>query len=71
VKLPKLIQDLESHESSLQHVLQSCFTDPIKSLHEELEKFTELINTTLDIGKAEKGDFIVRSDFDEALKSKD
>lgn len=68
-KLPNLIQDLEKHESDKRHVLDSYFIDPIKLLQEDFNKFAEMVNETLDVDMAEKGDFIVRKDIHEDFKA--
>lgn len=67
-KLPKVIKDLESFEGDKQFVLEAHFITPLKALLEDLEKFKEMVKSTLDLEMADKGDFIVRSDFDSALE---
>ncbi|ODN00753.1 DNA mismatch repair protein Msh2 [Orchesella cincta] len=64
-RLPNLLTDLEAHDGPKSHVLASYFCEPIKAMQEDLNKFNEMISTTLDIAMAEKGDFVVKSDIHE------
>lgn len=65
--MDKMLEDLKTHEGEKQHVLQSWFIDPLTTLDEELSKFKELIQTTLDLEMAGKGEYVVQADFDESL----
>ncbi|CAL8100976.1 unnamed protein product [Orchesella dallaii] len=68
-RLPNLLKDLEAHDGSKGHILASNFCEPIKSMLDDLNKFNEMVSTTLDIEMAEKGDFVVRPDFAESFQT--
>nr|CAG4650000.1 EOG090X02H9 [Sida crystallina] len=67
VRLPVLISCLQEHEGSHAAVLLSVVIQPLRTIAERLTKLRELIETTVDIPKAEQGDFVIKSDFDEKL----
>jgi DNA mismatch repair protein MSH2 len=68
VKLPKLISDLDAHESPKKKVLTAYFVDPLNGLKEDCSNFVEMIETTLDLKLADQGEFMIRPDFDDTLQ---
>lgn len=66
----KMLEDLKAHESEKQHILKSWFIDPLDGLYEELTKFKELVESTLDLELADKGEFIVNPSFDETFQGR-
>lgn len=50
--------------------LKAMITDPLKELIEDMDKFQQLVEQTIDLDAAEKGDFMVNPGFADDLKSK-
>lgn len=48
--------------------LNSLVADPLKDLIEDMDKFQQMIEQTLDLDAADRGEFIVKSEFSDALK---
>lgn len=44
------------------------FTDPLNEFIKDMNKFQQMVEQTIDLDSAEKGDFLVRSEFDDELK---
>lgn len=63
-----MVQDLQQHDSDKKHVLLALFIEPISVLDDELSKFKELVETTVDLEMAGRGEYFVRPDFDPALE---
>lgn len=64
----KMLQDLKANQSELKHVLESRFIEPLSALQDDLNKFQSLVEETLDLDEAGRGDFVVRPGFDEGLQ---
>ncbi|KAK2578045.1 hypothetical protein KPH14_008462 [Odynerus spinipes] len=64
--LPRLIEQLS--DASNITALKAMIIDPLKELIEDMNKFQQMIEQTIDLDAAEKGDFLVRPDFDDELK---
>lgn len=64
-RIPSMLRDLEAHEGPKKYILASYIIDPVKVLREDFSKFSEMIQTTLDLDMAEKGEFVVQPDIDE------
>ncbi|CAL7946134.1 unnamed protein product [Xylocopa violacea] len=63
--LPRLLEQI----SDLNTVaLKTMFTDPLTELIKDMDKFQQMIEQTIDLDAAEKGDFLVRPEFDDELK---
>ncbi len=67
VRLPVLINCLQEHDGPHAAVLLSVIIQPFRTASERLVKLRELIETTVDLAKAEQGDYVIKSDFDEKL----
>ena len=68
VRLPVLIECLMQHDGSHSAVVLPLLIEPLKLASEKLTKLKELIETTIDISKAESnGECIIKADFDEEL----
>lgn len=48
--------------------LKTLFADPLTELIKDMDKHQEMIEQTVDLEAAEKGDFLVRAEFDNDLK---
>lgn len=64
--LPRLIQQLS--DASDKTALKELIINPLKELVNDMDKFQQMIEQTIDLDAAEKGDFLVRPDFDDELK---
>ena len=50
--------------------LKTMFSDPLSELIKDMDKFQQMIEQTIDLDSAEKGDFLVRAEFDDELKGR-
>lgn len=48
--------------------LKTMFTDPLSEFIKDMDKFQQMVEQTIDLDSAEKGDFLVRPEFDDELK---
>ncbi|XP_013138068.1 PREDICTED: DNA mismatch repair protein Msh2-like [Papilio polytes] len=70
-----------SHTRSLYGLLDRCRTqhedatvhaalaEPIAELHQDLEKFQQMIESTVDMEEVDRGEYLVKASFDEQLQS--
>jgi len=65
--LPKLLEQLLP-EASVK-ALKVMIIDPLKELVEDMDKFQQLVEQTIDLDAAEKGDFMVNPGFADDFKS--
>ncbi|CAH0720022.1 unnamed protein product, partial [Brenthis ino] len=65
-RLPHLLQCLGEANNSTVH---SSLTEPISELNNDLEKFQQMIEATVDMDAIDRGDFLVKPSFDEQLQS--
>lgn len=69
LKLPLLIQTLKSSNGGNPHpTLQNVFTSVLEELVNDMSKYRELIETTLDLSLVDKGEFLIKAEFDEDLQ---
>lgn len=64
--LPKLLEQLAPEAN--QAALKALIVDPLKELVEDMDKFQQLVEQTIDLDAAEKGDFMVNSGFRDDFK---
>lgn len=64
--IPKIIEKLS--EATKIAALDALIIDPLKELLEDLDKFQQMVEQTIDLDAADKGDFMVKADFDDDLK---
>lgn len=64
--LPKLLEQL-SPEANVT-ALKTMIINPLKELIEDMDKFQQLVEQTIDLDAAEKGDFMVNPGFADDLK---
>lgn len=64
--LPKLLEQL-APEANLA-ALKAMIIDPLKELIEDMDKFQQLVEQTIDLEAAEKGDFMVNPGFADDFK---
>jgi len=66
-RLPILIDCLLQHDGPHSAVLLPVLIQPLRNAETKLSKLKDMIETTIDLKKAELGEFIIKSDFDEKL----
>lgn len=64
--MPKLLEQLAPEENLA--ALKALIIDPLKELIEDMDKFQQLVEQTIDLDAAEKGDFMVNPGFSEDFK---
>ncbi|KAL6266463.1 hypothetical protein P5V15_003311 [Pogonomyrmex californicus] len=65
--LPKLLEQLSPEENVT--ALKTMIIDPLKELIEDMNKFQQLVEQTIDLDAAEKGDFMVNPGFADDFKT--
>ncbi|KAJ2951082.1 hypothetical protein O0L34_g5462 [Tuta absoluta] len=65
-RLPSLLQCLASADHPTVH---SSLAEPISELNEDLQKFQQMVEATLDMDAVDRGDYLVKPSFDEQLQS--
>lgn len=68
IHLPGLIEKLNSVSDV--PAVKAMFLDPLKQYLEEMDKFQQMAEQTIDLDAADKGDFFVKPEFDEELKGR-
>ncbi|RIA91734.1 muts domain V-domain-containing protein, partial [Glomus cerebriforme] len=71
VKLPKLIEALELYDSmddSSKELIEETYNAKLKEHYSELEKYQEMVETTIDLEAAEHHHFMIKADFNSELK---
>ncbi|XP_050584471.1 DNA mismatch repair protein Msh2 isoform X1 [Bombus affinis] len=63
--LPRLLEQLSNINVI---ALKTMFSDPLSELIKDMDKFQQMVEQTIDLDSAEKGDFLVRAEFDDELK---
>lgn len=66
-RLPMLIDCLLQHDGPHSAILLPVLIQPLRNAEAKLSKLKDMIETTIDLRKAELGEFIIKSDFDERL----
>nr|XP_026489789.1 DNA mismatch repair protein Msh2 [Vanessa tameamea] len=65
-RLPALLQCLAEANDATLH---SSLAEPIAELNNDLEKYQQMIEATVDMDAVERGDYLVKPSFDEQLQS--
>lgn len=65
--LPKLLEQLLPEANVT--ALKAMIIDPLRELVEDMDKFQQLVEQTIDLDAAEKGDFMVNPGFADDFKS--
>jgi len=69
VRLPDLVATLSQYKDSHEKLLRDTFTAPLQQCAEDLEKFTEMVETTIDLEAVSNHQFLIKAEFDEALQA--
>lgn len=64
--IPKILENLSAATEIA--ALKALIIDPLKEFVEDLDKFQQMVEQTIDLEAADKGDFMVKADFDDDLK---
>ncbi|XP_033210960.1 DNA mismatch repair protein Msh2 [Belonocnema kinseyi] len=64
--LPQMLEKLSN--ASNVAAMKAMIIDPLEELIRDLDKFQQMVEQTIDLEAAERGDFMVRPDFDDELK---
>ncbi|XP_037296265.1 DNA mismatch repair protein Msh2 [Manduca sexta] len=65
-RLPSLLQCLSEANNATVH---SSLTEPISELNDDLNKYQQMIEATMDMDAVDRGDFLVKPTFDEQLQA--
>ncbi|XP_014219551.1 DNA mismatch repair protein Msh2 [Copidosoma floridanum] len=64
--LPQMVQKL--YEISSVAAVKAMILDPLKEHLTEMDKFQQMVEQTIDLEAADKGEFMVKAEFDDELK---
>lgn len=67
-RLPSFTDVLSVYQGNHRELIRDCFTAPIKDLTEDFQKFTELVETTVDLEQVENHEYLIKASFDEGLQ---
>lgn len=68
-RLPTLLSALMAHTGSHTPLLQEVFIAPVAELQSDLEKLSQLVETTVDLDMVEHHEFVIKPSFDDGLMS--
>lgn len=66
-RLPNLCDAMARYDGPHTTSLAAIFTTPLQEIISDLAKFQEMIETTMDLELCNKGEFVIKADFDEGL----
>lgn len=66
-RLPDLCQAVAHYDGAHTSSLAAVFTTPLQEMISDLAKFQEMIETTMDFEIANKGEYVIKADFDNSL----
>jgi DNA mismatch repair protein MSH2 len=66
-RLPVLVDCLLENQGDHAAVLIDVLIQPLRNANEKLVKLKEMVETTIDLNQADRGDFIIKADFDDQL----
>uniref|UniRef100_A0ABD2WUW8 DNA mismatch repair proteins mutS family domain-containing protein n=1 Tax=Trichogramma kaykai TaxID=54128 RepID=A0ABD2WUW8_9HYME len=64
--MPVMVEKLQSLNNIA--AAKAMFLDPLKEHLEEMDKFQQMVEQTIDLEAADKGEFLVKAEFDDELK---
>lgn len=68
VRLPELVSTLSHYQNSHAKLVKDTFTAPLQQCAEDLEKFRQMVETTVDLEAIDNHQFLIKADFDEGLQ---
>ena len=68
-RLPTVSSALMSHTGDHAPLLREVLTTPLAELQSDLQKLSELVETTVDLDLVEHHEFVIKPSFDEGLLS--
>ncbi|XP_045124255.1 DNA mismatch repair protein Msh2-like isoform X1 [Portunus trituberculatus] len=66
-RLPNLCDAVARYDGPHTTSLAAVFTTPLQEIISDLAKFQEMIETTMDLEQCNKGEFVIKADFDDGL----
>jgi DNA mismatch repair protein MSH2 len=66
VHLPSFLEKLNTFSNI--PAVKAMFLDALKEYIEEMDKFQQMVDQTIDLDAADRGDFLVKAEFDDELK---
>jgi len=67
-RLPSFTDILTSYQGNHNELINDCFTTPLQDLVQDFQKFTELVETTVDLDQVENHEYLIKASFDEGLQ---
>ncbi|XP_015773181.1 PREDICTED: DNA mismatch repair protein Msh2-like [Acropora digitifera] len=67
-RLPTFNGVLAAYQGNHHELIRDCFTSPLQDLVQDFEKFTELVETTVDLDQVENHEYLIKASFDEGLQ---
>lgn len=67
IRLPEIYSSFANYDGPKSSIIQEVFTLPLEQLCQDFQNFKKMIESTLDLEAANSGEYIIKSDFDEAL----
>jgi len=67
-RLPSFTDILTSYQGNHNELINECFTTPLQDLVQDFQKFTELVETTVDLDQVENHEYLIKASFDEGLQ---
>ncbi|KAJ3024097.1 UNVERIFIED_CONTAM: MutS-like protein, partial [Siphonaria sp. JEL0065] len=68
IMLPMLLETLNAHEGEYKWLFDEMYTEKLNEYVTGLQRFQEMVETTIDIAAAENHEYIIKADFDEQLQ---
>lgn len=67
-RLPSFTGVLSGYQGDHYELIRDCFTTPLQDLVEDFQKFSELVETTVDLNQVENHEYLIKASFDEGLQ---
>ncbi|PNF30713.1 DNA mismatch repair protein Msh2 [Cryptotermes secundus] len=65
-RVPQLMQSLDGHDDF--PALRCMFIEPLTDLLSDMQRFQDMVETTLDMDQVDRGEFLVKPSFDDDLQ---
>lgn len=65
-RVPQLMQSLGGHDDC--PTLRCMFIEPLMDLLSDMQRFQDMVETTLDMDQVDRGEFLVKPSFDDDLQ---